>query len=122
MNLSDARPVPIEGTSCTGVLDRRQGERSQITKPCVYVFNQAQGETLNIQTGPGVVQDVSSGGMCIQLDREPPEHGILEVRTEGPGDTAWIWLLGITWTREVPGSPKPACLVGGRFLYGCCTN
>lgn len=122
MNLSDARPMPTEGTSCMGVLDRRQSERSTSTKPVIYVFNEAHGEALTIHTGPGLMHDVSTGGMCVQVEGKPPDHGILEVRTVGPGDTGWVWLLGITWTREVPGPKRPASLVGGRLFFGCCMN
>ncbi len=122
MSHSDVRPLANAGASCAAVLDRRQSERCEVTKPCVYVFNEAQGETFVIYSGSGVVRDISTGGMCIQLDGQPRGHGILEVRTGGPGETEWVWLLGITWARQISDSKGPASLVGGRFLFGCCSN
>lgn len=121
MNHGEAQPVPIGDMSSSAVRDRRQSERSEVTRPCVYVFNEAQGETLTMCTGAGLVQDMSAGGMCVQLDQTPKDHGVLEVRTAGPG-AGWVWLLGITWTREIPGPDRPTSFVGGRFLFGCCTN
>lgn len=122
MNLNVARQVPRGDSSHAALPDRRQAGRSRINQPCVYVFNATEQERLTIHTGPAVVHDISTGGMCIRLNRKPPDHGILEIRTLGPGDTDWVWLLGITWTRRARGSSHSTSLVGGKFLFGCCTN
>lgn len=104
-----------------GAFDRRQSARIQLEQAGSYQFNVTKGKTFELYEGPAQIRDMSSGGMCLRLDREPEEHGIVEVYTTQLGSTGWVWLLGICWVRK-PSEGEHKWLVGGRFLFGRCLN
>lgn len=105
-----------------GTSDRRRSERTRLRRPGRYQFNVSLGETLQIYEGTAQIRDMSSGGMCLELDRQPEEHGIVEVCTAERESPAWVWLLGICWIREAPNTERSKWVAGGRFLFGRCLN
>jgi hypothetical protein len=122
MSGTNLQPLPVAGTSGVAALDRRQRERSERSEPCLYTFNAVAGESFIVYAGSGLVLDISLGGMRIQLDHQPKDHGILEVRTAALRGAPSVWLLGICWIREIPTASGPKWVAGGRFLFGWCTN
>lgn len=100
--------------------ERRQSFRTTLRQSGTYQFNAPKGDSVEFHEGTVLVRDISTGGLCLELDREPQEHGIVEVYAAGKRSTTWVWLIGICWKQEK--REEGRWVAGGRFLFGRSLN
>lgn len=120
MSLADRHKAECSEQTGLATSERRQSLRTTLRQSGSYQFNAPKGDTVLFYEGRVLVRDISTGGLCLELDREPQEHGIVEVYATDPRSSTWVWLIGICWVQ--PHTQKGKWLAGGRFLFGRCLN
>ena len=120
MNFGDRHQTECSGRRGTATAERRQSLRTTLRQSGLYQFNASKGDTVEFHAGQVLVRNISTGGLCLELDSEPEEHGVVEVYATGPRSGTWVWLIGICWKQE--NQDEGSWLVGGRFLFGRCLN
>lgn len=120
MSLGGRPKAECSGQRGMASAERRRSLRTTLRQSGSYHFNAAKGDTFEFHQGRALVRDISTGGLCLELDHEPQEHGVVEVYAADPRSSTWVWLIGICWIRE--NREQGRWVVGGRFLFARCLN
>jgi len=108
------------GWSSTSFVDEPlRRNRFPLMRPVSYELSAAlsEAETGRSLTGTGLSLNVSSGGMCLLMDREPDIQDVLRVYVPMPATLAKTPTLAeVCWKRPLPLSSNGLHFVGLRFV------
>lgn len=96
-------------------MERRSYPR--VTSECVVDWKPVENDPIVAalgQTQSGFVQNISGGGMCVRLDRDPGQGALLALNLQLPGLPSGIIALGkVCWVEPAAAT----CDVGIEFWW-----